>query len=164
MLGRGHKLGTQGTIALTVAAFFTYLIANFTRVVTIRLGGQQTDTTLAGAVQMTWQDGEPIVAIAAAATAIIAPALLIGARLYLLLPLANGHVPRHFGRAMRLLHEVTRWNMVEVLMVAAVVSIVRIAQMAEATPGPGMFAFGALALLIAALEARGVRDLWLRPA
>ena len=62
---------------------------------------------------------------------------------------------------MRVLHEASRWSMVEVLMVAATVSIVRIASMAHASPSVGMFAFGALALLLAALESGGLRHLWL---
>jgi paraquat-inducible protein A len=65
---------------------------------------------------------------------------------------------------MRVLHEVGRWSMVEVLMVAGAVSIVRIAAMASAVPGPGMFAFGALALLLAALESGGLKHLWLEAA
>jgi paraquat-inducible protein A len=163
VLARGHRLGTQSTIALTIAALFVFLIANFTRVVTIRLGGSQTDVTLSGAIHAAWQQGELLVATVAAVTAIVAPAVLIILRLYLLLPLAAGHVPRHFGIAMRVLHETSRWSMVEVLMVAAAVSVVRMSSLADAVPGIGMFAFGALALLLAALESVGLRHLWLEP-
>src|SRR5207247_4973581 len=94
--------------------------------------------------------------------AIVAPAILIALRLYLLLPLQLfGRQPPGFGACMRLLHEMSRWNMVEVLMVAAIVSIVRLASMAQSSPGAGMWAFGALALLIAALEQGGLRHLWM---
>jgi paraquat-inducible protein A len=62
---------------------------------------------------------------------------------------------------MRALHEAARWSMVEVLTVAAAVSIVRIAALAHAEPGPGMLAFAALALLLAALESGGLKHLWL---
>ena len=160
VLGRGHALSAQSTIALTLAALFVFLIALLTRVVTIRLGSTETATTLPDAVVATWQMGAPIVATVAALTAIVAPGVLIVLRLYLLLPLATGHVPRHFGTGMRVLHEISRWSMVEVMMVAAMVSIVRMAALADAAPGVGMFAFGALALLMAALETAGVRHYW----
>jgi paraquat-inducible protein A len=98
--------------------------------------------------------------VTAAVTAIAAPALLIVLRLLVLLPMARGRTPRHLAWTMRVMHEASRWSMVEVLMVAAAVSIVRIAALAHAVPGPGMFAFGALALLLAALESGGVKHLW----
>lgn len=154
----------QAMIALTLAALFVLLIANLTSMVSIRLGGTRSEATLASGILATWRQGEHLVAIAAGATSIVAPAMLIALRLALLLPLATGHVPRYFGPCMRLLHQVSQWNMVEVLMVAAAVSIARIAAMAPATPGPGMFAFGALALLLAAIESAGLRHLWLEHA
>jgi paraquat-inducible protein A len=50
--------------------------------------------------------------------------------------------------------------MVEVLVLAALVAIVRIAGLAQVIPGPGLFALGTLALLLAALESAGERGLW----
>ena len=50
--------------------------------------------------------------------------------------------------------------MVEVLTVAAVVSIVRLADLAEAQPGPALYALGVLALLLAAIESAGLKHLW----
>ena len=50
--------------------------------------------------------------------------------------------------------------MVEVLTVAALVSVVRIGHLAQADAGPGVLAFAALALILAALESAGVRHLW----
>jgi paraquat-inducible protein A len=161
VLGRGHRLGVDALLALTVAALVVLLIANLSPIVSLHLQGQHADTTLPEAISATWRKGEHLVAITAAASAIVAPAILIALRLYLLLPLQFGRLPAGFGTCMRLLHEMTRWNMVEVLMVAAIVSIVRLASMAQSSSGAGMWAFGALALLIAALEQGGLRHLWM---
>ncbi|HMC16143.1 MAG TPA: paraquat-inducible protein A, partial [Albitalea sp.] len=136
-------------------------IANLSPIVTLHLQGQHADTALPAAIAATWSKGAHVVAITAAASAIVAPAILIALRLYLLVPLQFGREPPGFGACMRALHEMTRWNMVEVLMVAAIVSIVRLASMAQSSPGAGMWAFGALALLIAALEQGGLRHLWM---
>ena len=163
VLGRGHRLDVEALLALTLAALVVLLIANLSTIASLHLQGRHADTTLPAAIAETWSKGAHLVAITAAATAIVAPALLIGLRLYLLVPLHFGRVPRYFGASMRLLHEMARWNMVEVLMVAALVSIVRMASLAQSSMGPGMWAFGALALLIAALESGGLRHLWIRP-
>ncbi|WP_372527427.1 paraquat-inducible protein A [Piscinibacter sp.] len=160
VLARGHRLGVDALLALTLAALAVWLIANLAPIVSIELRGNHAETTLAGAISTAWQQGERVVAVLAAVTAVIAPALLIALRLLVLLPLALRRTPRHFAWCLRALHEASQWNMAEVLMVAALVSIVRVAGLAQAQPGPGMLAFGALALLLAALESAGLKHLW----
>lgn len=163
VLARGHRLGVEAMLALTLGAGIALLIANGSPIVEIDLRGSRTAATLPHAIHLIWQAGEPIVAVLSALTAIVAPALLIVLRLLVLIPLALGRRGRWFGLCMRVLHEAARWSMVEVMMVAAAVSIVRIASLAHALPGPGMFAFGALALLLAALESGGLKHLWMEP-
>jgi paraquat-inducible protein A len=160
VLGRGHRLGVDALLALTLAAAVVFLIANLSSIATVHLQGRHASTTLHEAIGATWDKGAHLVAIAAAITAIAAPATVIALRLYLLVPLQLRRMPRYFGPCMRFLHAISRWNMVEVLMVAALVSIVRMAALADATPGPGMWAHGVLSLLLAALETGGLRHLW----
>jgi paraquat-inducible protein A len=161
VLGRGHRLGVDALLALTVAALVVLVIANLNPIAILRVQGRFADATLPSAIAATWERGAWLVAIAAAASAIVAPAILIGLRLYLLLPRQFGRLPPGFGICMRLLHDIARWNMVEVLMVAALVSLVRMTSLAQAYAGAGMWAFGVLALLIAALEQGGLRHLWM---
>jgi len=160
VLARGHRLGVHALLALTIAALAVLLIANCTTIVDITLRGSHTAATLPQAIRITWSEGERVVALVATLTAIVAPASLVALRLGVLLALAQRRPWPWFAAAMRVLHEMSRWSMVEVMMVAATVSIVRIASMANASPGPGMFAFGALALLLAAIESGGIKHLW----
>ena len=160
VLGRGHRLGIETVLALTVTALVVFLIASFTDVIAIRLGSTTVATTLPGAVAAAWRDGERLVAITAAVTALLAPALFILLRLYVLMPLAAGRVPAGFGFCVRSLHQVARWNMVEVLTVGGLLSLVRLAGLADATPGPAMFALGTLTVLFAAIESAGLKHLW----
>ena len=160
VLGRGHRVGVETLLALTLAALFVFLAAQLTDVAAIRLRGPAQAATFPMAIAATWREGERIVAVLSALTAIVAPALFIALRLYVLVPLAAGRVAPGFRTCMRWLHHVSRWNMVEVLTVAAVVSIVRLADLAEAQPGPALYALGVLALLLAAIESAGLKHLW----
>jgi paraquat-inducible protein A len=160
VLGRGHRLGVASLLALTLAALFVFLAAHLSDVAAVRLRGPAQAATFPMAIAATWREGERIVAVLAAFTAIVAPGLFIALRLYVLVPLAAGRVAPGFHLCMRWLHRVSRWNMVEVLTVAAVVSIVRLAALAEAEPGPALYALGLLALLLAAIESAGVKHLW----
>lgn len=160
VLGRGHRLGIETVLALTVTALIVFLIASFTDVIVISLGGNTVAATLPGAVVGAWRDGERLVAITAGGTALVAPALFIALRLYVLVPVAAGRLPAGFGFCVRCLHQVSRWNMVEVLTVGGLLSLVRLAGLAQASPGPGMYALGLLTLLFAAIESAGLRHLW----
>lgn len=160
VLGRGHRLGIDTVLALTVTALIVFLIAASTDVIAVRFGEKTVTATLPGAVAAAWGDGQRLVAMTAAATALVAPAFFILLRLYVLVPLALGKVPAGFGYCVRTLHVASRWSMVEVLTVGAMLSLVRLAALAEATPGPGMVALGVLTFLFAAIESAGLRHLW----
>jgi paraquat-inducible protein A len=160
VLGRGHRLGVDSVLALTVTALVVFLIAASTDIISIRLGGTVVTTTLPEAVARAWGDDEPLVALTTATTALVAPALFILLRLYVLLPLRTGRVAPGFGFCVRSLHQVARWNMIEVLTVGGLLSLVRLAALADATPGPGMMAFGILTVLFAAIESAGLKHLW----
>jgi paraquat-inducible protein A len=161
VIARGHRLKVHALLAVAIAALFVLLIANLTPIVNITLRGAHTDATLPQAIGHIWNDGERLVAVVAALTSIVAPAVMIVLRLIVLLPLSVGRVSRWFAVYMRLLHEAERWSMVEVMTVSAAIAIVRVASLAGAVPGPGVFAFAALALLLAALQSGGLRHLWL---
>ncbi len=160
VMARGHRLDASAQLALTLAAGVVFTIALSTDLIAIRLRGAEVSTTLFDAIASTWRDGAPLVAVLTALTAALAPAAYLGVRLALLVSLLRGRTPVGLGVCLRVLHFVSRWNMVSVLGVGALLSLVRIAALAQATPGPGLLAFGALAWLLAALEAAGVRHLW----
>ena len=160
VLGRGHRIGIDTVLALTSTALVLFLVVLFSHVISIRLGGTTVESTIPGAVMAAWDEGDRMVAVATAVTALIAPALYIVLRLYVLVPLAAGRMPFGFGPCVRALHQVSRWNMLEVLTVGGLLSLVRLAALAEAAPGPAMYALGALTILFAAIESAGLRHLW----
>jgi paraquat-inducible protein A len=87
--------------------------------------------------------------------------MYIGLRLYLLVPLAAGTQPAAFAPVLRVLHVMQQWNTLEVLTVSAMLALVRIAALADASPGAGLFALGALSLLLAGIDSAGLKHLWL---
>jgi paraquat-inducible protein A len=160
VIGRGHRFGIETVLALTVSALIVFLIVAFANVIAIRLGSNVVTTTLPEAVAHSWRDGERLVAVATAITALVAPALFILLRLYVLVPLKAGRVAPGFGACVRALHQISRWSMVEVLTVGGLLSLVRLAAMADASPGPALIGLGILTVLFAAIESAGLRHLW----
>jgi paraquat-inducible protein A len=60
----------------------------------------------------------------------------------------------------RALRQAERWNMVEVFTIGVLLSLVRLAGLADASPGPGLFAMGALTVLFASIASAGLKHLW----
>ena len=161
LLGRGHRIGLQGIAALTVTAAITFLIALTQPVVHLHFGSVGHATSLPLALVNTWEAGEPLIALLAGAVTVLFPGIVLALRLYVLLPLLGRDLPPGWRLALRGVQWASRWSMVEVLMLSAMVAIVRLASMASVEPDLGLLAFGALAMLLAALEAAGLTRLWM---
>ena len=160
VLGRGHRLTLDGIVALTLTAAIVFAIGISSNVVSLNLGGVAEAATLPKAVIEMWRYDERLISVVAGVTTLLAPALFIGLRLYVLLPMALGRVPPGFAWCIRSLHTASRWNMVEVFTIGVLLSLVRLAGLADAVPGVGLFALGAVTLLFAAIESAGVKHLW----
>ncbi|MGY4830020.1 paraquat-inducible protein A [Sphaerotilaceae bacterium SBD11-9] len=162
MLGRGRILRTQTLLAFSLAALILLVVGNSAPIVTLDLSGVTAQATLPEAIRHTWRSGQPLVALLTAATAQLFPLVFTLLRIYLLGSLMQGFVPRGFVPAMRALDFVTRWSMVEVFMLGTLVAVVRGATLTSAIPGIGLFAYGALALLLTAITAAGTSAMWKR--
>ena len=160
ILGRGHRLTLPTLLSLTITATVVFLIGLGSDVLSLDMRGVARAMTLPGAISAMWEEGHETVAVLTAITALIAPALFLGLRLYVLVPLAAGRVPRGFAACVRLLHQAGRWSMVEVFTIGALLSLVRLSSLADAVPGPGLLAFGAAMVLFAAIESAGLKHLW----
>jgi paraquat-inducible protein A len=160
VIGRGHRYALPAVLALTLTAAVVFAVGLCTDVLSLELRGSSQASTLPEAILETWRQGQELIAAIAAITAIVAPALFIALRLYVLFPLAAGRVPRGFALCVRTLHHAGRWSMVEVFTIGVLLSLVRLAGLADAAPGPGLFALGAVTLLFAAIESAGLKHLW----
>jgi paraquat-inducible protein A len=159
-LGHSHRFQLPTVLALTVTAAVAYCIGISTDVLSLEFRGAVHAATLPQAIGATWDEGQEIIAAVAALTALVAPALFIALRLYILVPLMSGRVPRGFALCVRVLHQASRWNMVEVFTIGVLLSLVRLSSLADAAPGPGLFALGAVTVLFAAIESAGTKHLW----
>jgi paraquat-inducible protein A len=160
VMARSHRLSIDAILALTVAAAAAYLVAINAPLLTLTLRGPTESASLIEAIATAWTDGEPLVAVVSAITALIAPAAFVALRLYVLFPLSAGIKPPGFAWCVRALHQASRWNMVEVFTIGVLLSLVRLAGLADASPGPGLFALGALTVLFASIESAGLKHLW----
>lgn len=161
ILYQRHDNGLDRTAALTAAALVLFAIANSFPIVTLELQGDRTTATLYGAVGVLWSQNMQLVAALVAFTAMAMPLLEIAALAWLLFPLRHGIKAPYFGDVYACLQFAQRWGMVEVFVLGAIVSYVKIDHLADVQTGVALWAFAALMLVLAAIEANfDPRDLW----
>ena len=98
-----------------------------------------------------WRQGQEITALVVLFCAAIAPAAHVGCMLAILLASRRPPAPPWVGALLRLAEFHQPWAMVEVMMLGILVALVKIAELATVIPGIGMFAIGAVVVLMAAI-------------
>lgn len=153
----------ERAVALLCGAGILYLVANFFPILGLEVQGQRTEARLIDTVLQIRADGMPGVASLVFFTTILAPLLEICLLLAILLPLLRGAVPAYLPAVLRFVQIVKPWSMVEVFMLALLVSLVKLAHLATLVPGIALWSFALLIVLMTAASATiDPQDLWRR--
>jgi len=117
-----------------------------------KAGRVQQTHVITGIRQLSGQ-GMPVLAALVAFTTIIAPGFNLLASLYVILPLnLNRKAPGMF-HVFRYLKALEPWHMVEIFMLGVLVSIAKLAEMAQIVPGAAVYSLTALIFVMAAASA-----------
>jgi paraquat-inducible protein A len=162
-LFRNKPKSLETTLAFILAASVAFAIANAFPLMEIDAHGVKSSSTLYGLVETLFATGWPSVALLVLVTVILVPLAQLATSLYILVPLKLGRVPLHLSAAVRTLDGIWRWGMVEVFLLGAIVSLVKLTKVADVDMGLAFYAVGAYALLIAAaVSAFDAHSLWER--
>jgi paraquat-inducible protein A len=160
VLYRGIHSDASRMAAITLGAIFTFLIAQFFPIVELEVGGYSSSATLLGAIRVLWTEQMQLVAAVVFLFTILLPAVELGALLYVTLSLRGGQRPPGFDHLLRAVGMARRWGMTEVLMIGILITIVKMTSLAQVVVQPGLFAFGALTLMLAIVVSFDPKILW----
>lgn len=150
-------------LPLTIAATIVLIVTNAYPFLDVATSGNHTSATLLGTVWALHEHGSTAIAALVFGTTILAPALYLGATLYLLVPLKLARIPWGLPVMFRLAHTARRWGMIEVYLLGIFVAYAKTGHYATVVPGTGLWSFGPLVLLLAASAVSLNRDdLWAR--
>ena len=139
------------TLALALAAAFVLIVANVMPLMDLSVSGRTASTTIIGGAMEMWIRGEKITALLVAFCTVVAPAIHIGIMLAIVLNARKTPAPSWVGTLLRWSHYYEPWGMIEVMMLGIMVALIKIAELATVLPGLGMFAAGALVILVPAI-------------
>ena len=137
------------TWALLIAAMILYIPANVLPIMeTGSLFGSQSDTILSGVVYL-WTSGSWPLAVVVFFASIMVPLLKMIAVILLLVSVQLRYKWRMDQRAVlyRMVEFIGRWSMLDIYVVAILVTLVQAKALASIRAGPGAIAFGAVVVL-----------------
>jgi len=137
------------TWALLISAIAMYLPANiFPVMVVTSLGNTQSDTIMSGVIYFLTHGDWPLALIIFIASVLV-PLLKMIALTYLLLSVQRKSPVRKLQRTRlyRVTELVGRWSMVDIFVVALMVALVQVGNLATIEPGIGAIAFAAVVVL-----------------
>jgi paraquat-inducible protein A len=149
------------TAAFAAASAVLLVVANWFPFMTLRAGYRESQMLLWQSVAGLEEQGYVSLAGAVSLFILLAPTLLIAGLLYLILPLFwNRRLPGAI-EICRAVFWARRWNMLEVFLLATLVSLLKLGKLATLSLGISFWAFVALILcLTSALVSIHPRELW----
>lgn len=162
-LFRERPASLDHTLAYAVAAAIVFLLANYYPLMELDAKGIRSSAHLVDTAWRLHEHGMTSVAILVLMTVVVIPGMQLAALLYMLVPLRLGAHPRHLHNAFRIAALCQPWGMVDVFVLGALVSLVKLTQVAHVDPAPGLYCLGGYVMLLAAAEAAfEPRELWRR--
>lgn len=148
----GRRRGATRTAALALGALFLYPVAVSLPIMRVERFGMATEASVwSGGVGLV-ADGQLLVGGVVLLASVVLPLLkLVG--LFLLAGAGSSLRPRLRAWTWHLVEATGRWGMLDVLLVAVLVAVVKLGSLMELTAGPGALAFTACVLLNLAASA-----------
>ena len=137
------------TGALSLAALILYIPANYFPILRLEMYGASTENTVWQGTVRLFQDHDYVVAAIVFLASILIPLLKILGLLFLAattqLRMARAKLQRTW--AYRIIDTIGRWAMLDVFVLAILVSLVKLRALATILPGKGLFAFACVVVL-----------------
>ena len=147
---RGRRYGSlEMTAALSLAALILYVPANVYPILRMSMHGAYSESTVwDGVVSLFRHDQWLIATVVFLASILIPLCKLIG--LFLLVAMAklsSARWPQERTRLYRFIEVIGPWAMLDVLLLAVLVALVKLEKIATVLPGPGLVAFTVVVVL-----------------
>ena len=143
----------QRPLALLFAGVVLFVMFNAFPFLTFKKEGLEHQTHVVTGIRQLADQGMQALAALVAVNLIIVPGLQLVASLYVLVPVSlNRRAPGMF-RVVRYIRMLQPWHMVEIFMLGVLVSMVKLAKMAQIIPGVAVYSLTAFIFVMAAASA-----------
>lgn len=133
----------QTTWALLLTAILLYIPANFLPIMITTTLGQAQPSTIIGGVVVLWQMGSYPIALIIFVASVLVPVAKLVILCWLNLSVQQRHLAHHHERMIlyRFIEFIGRWSMIDVFVVAILVSLIQLGNVMSIQPGYAALAF-----------------------
>lgn len=156
----------QRTAALSLAAFVFYVPANIYPILRMESYGQYSENTVWDGCVTLFQHGQWPVAVIVFCASILIPLFKLLGLFFLAVTAGRKSKQRQQTRTRiyKIIEIVGPWAMLDVFLLAILVALVKLQQIATVLPGPGLLAFTAVVVLtILASASFDPKLIWIKP-
>lgn len=147
-VARQRPNSIANTFAIGCAALVLFVGVQTANFMSFELEGRLQDARIATGIVALFRSGEWPLAALIATTAVLAPLVWIASLLYAAGPLWWDRRPPQIAAALRCCQFAQDWSMLEVLLLAVLVTYVKLVAVADVGLGPGAWMFGPLILTL----------------
>ncbi len=148
VLYRNKPNSLERTLALTLAGLILLVLANCYPFLGLKIESQYNQATLISGILELYRQHHPALAMLVLLTTILAPLTQLLGILYVLVLLRFNRVPPKLAVVFKIVRGIQPWSMMEVFMLAILVSVVKLASMARIVPGISIYSFFALIVVL----------------
>lgn len=163
VVGRRQVDSLERTAAFSLAALILYLPANLYPIMRMNFYGAYSESTIWDGCASLFQNGQWLVAAIVFLASIVVPLCKLLGLFFLVVTtkLRSARWQAERTRIHQLIQAVGPWAMLDVFLLAVIVALVKLEQIATVLPGPGLLAFAAVVVLtILASTSFDPRAIW----
>ncbi|MBT8420410.1 MAG: paraquat-inducible protein A [Gammaproteobacteria bacterium] len=138
--------GIERPLALTLAAFVFFVLANTFPFIAIEIQGITREISVLSAAIELYHQGMPGLGILASAVIFVFPLLQLAGMLTVLVPLYTDRANITGCKTLRFVSILAPWSMMEIYLLGVLVSLVKLATYAHVTLGVAFWSFAALVI------------------
>ncbi len=156
---RGRSL--EWALCLMLAALMLFAISNLFPFLTLEIEGRTQETVLMTGIMALYDQGQLSLAVLVLLTGLIFPLVQLTGYVFVLSTLYLGFASTAAAVIFRWVRHIQPWSMLEILLLGILVSVVKLAGMAEVVAGVSLYAFMILIFMLpAAMVAIDARSIW----
>lgn len=154
----------QRTAALSLAALVLYVPANIYPILRMEFYGAYSESTVWDGCVRLFQDGMWFIAVIVFLASILIPLFKLLGLFFLVSTAKSVRWQRERTRIYQFIDVIGPWAMLDVFLLAVLVAVVKLEQLATILPGPGIVAFASVVILtILASQSFDPRLIWDEP-
>jgi len=151
---RKRPRNIEADLGLAIGGLILFFPAMLLPIMTFQLGNESSVDTMFSALYYFYLDGYPVLGILVFFTSIFTPFIQIVASILLYTPLVNDKKPKYMNIYFKILLVIRHWVMLDVYIIAILVSTVKLKKDADVIFGPGLVVFVFLMIFSFLLSSR----------